>query len=213
MPANYKFHYFPVRGRGDLIRYIFEYAGVQYEEITISPDLEEWNAKTKKTYPMGVLPLLELSDGRKLSQSLAIARYLATVHGLVSSDPFENAWGDQLVGALEDTYAKYFWPYAYATLVLKDVDKQKEAWNDMKTNCLTSLFGKLEEFLGDKQWFCGNKLHWSDLVIAEYVDRIESIYEKGFTQPKFPHLYAHCKRVHELPAIKKYVEKRPAYPL
>lgn len=88
--------------------------------------------------PMGVLPVLELPDGRKLSQSLAIARYLGTVTGLqliikkvcmpnpnlgffpavglVSSDPFENAWGDQLVGAIEDIYPVHYSNYVMAKL-------------------------------------------------------------------------------------------------
>jgi len=211
MPVTYKLHYFPGRGRADFIRYILAYAEAQYEDVVISPDLEEWHKTTKKNYPMGVLPVLELEDGRKLGQSLAIARYLGTVHGLVSGDTFENAWGDQLVGAIEDTYPKYYGAYVMAALILKDVDKQKEAWEDMKTNAVIPLFEKFENFLGDKQWFCGKKLHWADLVIAEYVDRIDTIFEKGFVAPKFPRLYAHWKRVHELPAIKKYVEKRPQY--
>jgi len=161
---------------------------------------------------MGVIPVLELADGRQLSQSLAIARYLATLHGLVSTDAFENAWGDQLAGAVEDIYFKFYRPLYIAACVLKDDDKTKEAWEDMKTNALIPLFGKFEEFLGNKDWFCGKKIHWADLVIAEFVDRFEH-FEKGFVASKFPHLQAHWKRVHELPAIKKYVQKRPHYPL
>jgi len=210
--VQYKLYYFPVRGRGDFLRYIFEYGNIPYEEITIKFDLAEWRSTTKQKMPMGVLPVLELEDGRQLSQSLAIARYLAKKHGLLSDDDFENAFGDQLACAIEDIYPKYYGPYVRATMLEKNEEKQKEAWQDMKTNGIGPLFEKLEAFLGVKTWFTGKKIHWSDLVIAEFVDRIETIFEKGFTA-KYPHLYAHYQRVHEIPQIKKYVEKRPQYPV
>jgi len=207
---NYKLHYFPVRGRGDFIRYILEYANVPYEEVFI--DFADW-PKMKPKMPMGVIPVLELANGQKLSQSLAIGRYLATLNGLVSDDAFENAWGDQLVLAIEDIYFQYYRPYVVATLVDKDESKQKEAWETLKTKAIIPLFEQFEKFLGDKTWFCGNKIHWADLVIAELVDRIEKIFQKGFTAPKYSKLYAHMKRVHELPNIKKYADVRPDYVL
>jgi len=167
----------------------------------------------KQKMPMHAVPVLELEDGRKLSQSLAIGRYLATKHGLMSEDMFENAWGDQLVGALEDIYPKFFLPLVLATVREKDEVKRKEAIENMMTNAITPLFEMLEKFLGDEQWFCGKKIHWSDLVVAELVDRVETVYEPGFTATKFPRLFGHRRRVHELPRLKKYIDKRPQYRL
>jgi len=204
--VHYKIYYFPVRGRGDFIRYILHYADIPYEEVVTK--FEDWRTEWKDKMPMGVIPVLELEDGRQLSQSLAIGRYLAKKHGLVSDDDWENAWGDQLVGAIEDIYPRYYGPYVRATLIEKSEEKQKAAWEEMKTNGLPPLFGKLESFLGDKIWFCGKKIHWADLVIAEFVDRIETLFEKGFVAKNYPHLYAHRQRVNELPQIKKYIEKR-----
>jgi glutathione S-transferase len=207
--VHYKLYYYPVRGRGDFIRYILHYADIPYEDVVMK--IEDWRSTDKQKMPMGVIPVLELEDGRQLSQSTAIGRYLAKKHGLVSDDDFENAWGDQLVGAIEDIYPRYYGPYVRATLLDKSEEKQKAAWEEMKTNGLPPLFEKFESFLGDKVYFCGKKLHWADLVVAEFVDRIEQIFEKGFTQTKYPRLYAHCQRINELPQIKKYIEKRPKY--
>jgi len=158
---------------------------------------------------MGVIPVLELPDGKQLSQSLAIARYLASVQGLVSKDPFENAWGDQLVGALEDIYPAYYRDYVMAMLA-KDEEKKAIASKALIEKGLEPLFCKLEQFLGDKDYFCGKQVHWSDLAIAELVDRIENIFDKEviFNHPK---LAAHSKRIHDTPSLKKYVETRPQF--
>lgn len=47
--VQYKLHYFPVRGRGEFIRYIFAQANVPYEEVLIpfAGGLEEWKNKLK----------------------------------------------------------------------------------------------------------------------------------------------------------------------
>jgi len=156
---------------------------------------------------MSVIPVLELSDGRQLSQSLAIGRYLATMHGLMSKDPFENAWGDQLVGAIEDIYPIYYRDFV-TPILEKDEEQAKITAAALKEKALEPLFTKFEQFLGDKKYFCGNDVHWSDLAIAELVDRIETILDKEiiFTYPK---LAAHSKRIHDTPNLKKYIEKRP----
>lgn len=51
-------------------------------------------------------------------------KYVARVLGLISTDPFENAWGDQLVGAVEDIYPIYYVDYVYAFLG-NDVEKAR----------------------------------------------------------------------------------------
>ena len=38
--SSYKLYYFPFRGRGELIRFVFAQAGVQYEDVRVPK--EEW---------------------------------------------------------------------------------------------------------------------------------------------------------------------------
>lgn len=40
MVHKYVFHYFPLRGRGEIIRYLFAYADQHYDEKTYT--MEEW---------------------------------------------------------------------------------------------------------------------------------------------------------------------------
>lgn len=49
----------------------------------------------------GVMPVLE-EDGKKLSQSLTILRYLGRKYGLAGNDAFETAKCDEYVDAMND---------------------------------------------------------------------------------------------------------------
>jgi glutathione S-transferase len=201
--GRYRLYYFPGRGRAEFIRYILHFTNTPYEEVPIT--MQEWVTKYKREMPMGVVPVLELPDGRQLSQSLAIGRYLATVNDLISKDPFENAWGDQLVGAIEDIYPVYYYQYVMA-LFNKDDEKKREAVQELKDEALKPLFDRLENMLGQKEHFCGNKLHWTDFAVAELIDRVGSI-DKDFLK-SYPKLTEHSIRIHQLPNLRGYIENR-----
>ena len=66
--------YFDFQGRAEPIRYIFAHAGVEYVDERVP--VERW-AELKKSFPFGVLPVLELGGAHVLAGSTAIARYLA----------------------------------------------------------------------------------------------------------------------------------------
>ena len=87
--SNIKLTYFNLRGRAELARLILAQAEVEYEDKRIQR--EEWpTLKQGKTHnifhlpqnenntdlPFGQLPALEI-DGKTISQSMTIARYLA----------------------------------------------------------------------------------------------------------------------------------------
>ena len=57
--------------------------------------------------PYGSVPLLEV-DGKPLCQTLAISRYAGTIGGLVSSDPFKNAIGDEAADTMAELCSTLF---------------------------------------------------------------------------------------------------------
>nr|XP_012142108.1 PREDICTED: glutathione S-transferase-like isoform X4 [Megachile rotundata] len=95
---SYKLIYFNARGRAEHIRYIFAYAGIDYVDERISK--ERW-PELKKSMPYGMLPVLEI-DGKPISQSNAVARYLARKHNLTGRDEWEAMQCDVLVDTLGD---------------------------------------------------------------------------------------------------------------
>jgi glutathione S-transferase len=73
MSAQYKLYYFNVKGRAEIIRYVFAAAGQQYEDVRFDGD--EWRAKYKTQSPSGQCPFLEVQEGANkvvLFQSIPI---------------------------------------------------------------------------------------------------------------------------------------------
>uniref|UniRef100_A0A915KR41 glutathione transferase n=1 Tax=Romanomermis culicivorax TaxID=13658 RepID=A0A915KR41_ROMCU len=164
--VHYKFTYFYFRGLGESIRYIFHYAGVDFEDDRIQ--MEDW-MKHKSSMPMGQVPVLYV-DGKELCQSMAIARYLAKEFGLVPSDNFLAAKADMIVDGLRDQYpllAKMF------PALRNDKDEEAhEVWAEYKEKHMQSFLDMYEKFLTDNggQFFVGEKISWADIFVAERLD-------------------------------------------
>ncbi|XP_072014445.1 hematopoietic prostaglandin D synthase-like isoform X2 [Amphiura filiformis] len=95
---KYKLINFPVRGRAELTRYMFAQAGVEYEDHRI--EFANWPT-LKPTMPTGTLPVLEI-DGKRISQSQAIARYVAREFNLAGDNNLEMAQNEQVMETLID---------------------------------------------------------------------------------------------------------------
>ena len=100
--STYKLTYFPVRGRAEVIRFVFAQAGVKYEDVRIKqenwPELKPSKLAVMSRFldvtiiipfailflpsdtPLGHLPILEV-DGKTICGSTGIARFLAERFG------------------------------------------------------------------------------------------------------------------------------------
>jgi len=90
---QYKLLYFNVKGRAELARLIFAYAGQKYEDVRYT--IEEF-AEIKPTMPFLQLPVLEV-DGTQLTQSHSIARFLARRFKIAGRNNLEAAQADAYV--------------------------------------------------------------------------------------------------------------------
>jgi len=205
---HYKLNYFAGRGRGEGIRFLFAYAGVPFEDNRVAK--EDWPA-LKPKIPSGQLPALEV-DGKYLTQSMTIARYLAREFGLSGDTSFDQALADMYVDGFADMYSK-FSPYIGAIMTGQTEEKKKEILNNFKHETFTPYLDRYEKFLTSNGtgYFVGKKLTWADIIIAEWNQRFTEQNDPEALSGR-PKLTEHMKMVTNVPNIKKYMASRPKTP-
>ncbi|XP_076272492.1 glutathione S-transferase-like isoform X3 [Rhynchophorus ferrugineus] len=197
---SYKLQYFDVPGRAEHIRYIFAYAGVDFDDVRVSKD--QWPELKKKT-PFGKLPVLVI-DGKDVPQSNAIARYLARQFGLTGKTEWDALQCDVLVDTLGDLQES-------VTKVMKEPDpiKREELRARVTKEELPFYLSKFEKIVKDNGGYSvGSDVTWSDLVLAVLLDQFEGMYGRAALNI-YPSLKGLKERIHDVPNVKAYLEKRP----
>lgn len=198
MPT-YKLTYFNVTGLAEPIRYMFNYGGIQFEDVRFSFD--DW-PKYKAGMPMGQVPVLEI-DGKKYNQSRAIARYLAKKCKLYSSDEIEALEIDIVIDSLEDirqALGIYYWEKDAAI---------KEKFKQIAFEKLPNYMSKFEEQVkANGGYFVRGKLTWADIMYAAYAGLLSTFAGEDVNKNR-PELKKLVDKVHAIPSIKTYLEKRP----
>jgi len=205
---QYKLTYFPLRGRGDMIRYIFHYANIPFEEQNIS--FEDWPNK-KPTFKFNQLPVLEV-DGKSMHQSVAIGRYLANKFNLAGKTEFDHQQCDAYVDGVQDLWSKLI-PTIVARLLQKDEKAAKENFAKFKEETFKPFMERYEKFLEENNTGClvGNQITWADLVLVEWLDRMDGCFDKGI-YAGHKRLEALVKKVQDHAGIKKLLIQRPKTP-
>ncbi|XP_055341706.1 glutathione S-transferase 1-like [Paramacrobiotus metropolitanus] len=200
--SQYKLTYFDARGVAETTRFIFAYAGVPFEDVRIAR--EDWPAMKAST-PFGQLPLLEI-DGKMFGQSAAFARLLAKRYGLAGKDEFEQAQVDAIIDYQKDIQAAM-------AIWWREEDKEKQARlrekffaEDLQQH-LVNLQRQLAASHSEGHFFAASGPSFADFSIASFFFTIQKFYPTVLDN--FPQLKAHGERVHNLPGIKEWVDKRP----
>lgn len=209
MPS-YKLHYFPVRGRGEGIRYLFAYTGTPYEDVRIPKD--KW-PEQKSKFLFGQLPVLEV-DGKQLAQSNAIARFVAkrSHSDLLGKNDLEESLADMYVDGINDLYPTLI-PVIRAKFA-GDAALEKENWEKFKNDSLKPFLDRYEGFVAKQNtgYLVGLQVSWADILLGEFLERMDSCFESGILKD-YPKLAELVKKVHALPGIKEHVASRPSMPL
>uniref|UniRef100_A0A1I7TS12 glutathione transferase n=1 Tax=Caenorhabditis tropicalis TaxID=1561998 RepID=A0A1I7TS12_9PELO len=204
--VHYKLIYFPLKGRAEISRQIFAYAGQDYEEQVVT--FEQWPA-LKNSTPFGQIPVLEV-DGKPIAQSYAIARFLAKRFGIAGQNSIEEAEVNAIADQFHD-YLNEVVPYMSVVAGFKPGDAN-QLRNDVFLPNFKKHFTLFEKILAKNPsgFFVGNSLTWVDLLISQH---IQDILEKdsGVVE-EFKHVLAHREKVQNLDKIKQWIEKRPKYP-
>uniref|UniRef100_A0A8D8R3S9 glutathione transferase n=1 Tax=Cacopsylla melanoneura TaxID=428564 RepID=A0A8D8R3S9_9HEMI len=200
MPT-YKLTYFPIIGLGEPIRFMLSYMEVDFEDVRIN--LEQWAGLKSKT-PFGKLPVLEV-DGKPLHQSAAICRYLAKQCGLVG----KNAEEDLNIDIAYDTFTDFrtaITNYHYD----KNEESKNAKWDPLNKETIPFYLGKFEELIKANGGYLANgKLSWADIFFVSMLDYMSMMAKQELTA-NAPALKKLSDEVLAIPAIKKWVEKRPA---
>jgi len=198
--AEYKLTYFNIKALAEPIRFIFAYAGVEYEDNRI--ERENWPA-VKENYPWGQLPVLQVGE-KTLCQSNTIARYLAKKYKLVGDDDWEAAKMDELADALTDfrgEWRKHF--------TEQDETKKAELKKNFDENVVPKYLSKFEAQIAANggPYLVGKRVSWIDLQLAHFLEFFE------VQAPALLDSYSNLKKlketVFEIPQIKAWIEKRP----
>ncbi|XP_067009305.2 glutathione S-transferase [Anabrus simplex] len=201
MAPKYKLTYFNARGRGEPIRFLFLYGGIEFEDIRIEE--EDWWSKVKESTPYGLLPYIDI-DGKRITQAVAITRYVAKLVGLAGKDDLEDLEIDAVVDTIVDLIIGVSAYYYEPDEAIKQ--KKKEiAVKETVPQFLSKLDARVKENGG---YFVGGKLTWADVHFAGLHESI-NFYAEDNVVGKYPHLQAVADKVYAIPAIKAWIAKRP----
>ena len=201
MPT-YKLYYFNSKGRAESIRFVFAQAGVQYEDIRLNQ--EQW-AEFKPKTPYGQMPVLEV-DGKMLSGSGPIERFLAEQYELAGSNAFENADIASILDVVDDLGHRLI-PCFFE----KDEARKAELKKGLEETHIPKYFGVLEKRAAANNsadgWIYGPKVTYADFGVY-----LMSGYVK-FLVPNVLDNYPALKKLHDsvekLPNIAKWLKERP----
>lgn len=209
--------YFPVRGRGEVIRLLLAEAGVDYQEHPVGKGTPPHGGRPTDlaalqadgTLPFGAVPVWEEPGGFRLSQSQAIAAHLARTHGLAGKSPAEAARVEEWWGGIEDVRAEV------RKLAAAPAERRAALRAELTATTLPRWLGFLDRLLranrGGAAFAVGEGLTVADLALY-YL--LELLRDNGFGEAvdRYPALAAHAQRIASRPRLAAYLTspKRPA---
>nr|AIZ46905.1 glutathione S-transferase sigma 5 [Cnaphalocrocis medinalis] len=195
------FSYFPVKALGESGRLLLAYGGQDFEDNRVTPD--KW-PEYKPSTPFGQMPVLEI-DGKKYTQSVAIARYLGRKYGLVGADAEQDFEIDQNVDFINDIRAKAATVHYEADEALK-----KKKHEDFSKNFYPVLLGKLNDIVEKNNGHIAlGKLTWGDFVFAGMYDYLKAMLASDDIDQRYPALKRVAEHVYALPQLQAYLAKAP----
>lgn len=199
-----KINYLALRARGEPIFLILEYTNIPYTTETFTFTPESWviAKKNPEIAPYEQLPSLVLPTGEVIAESGTIIRYLAKIGKIYPSDPLEAAKSDMVLELAQELVTinplVNFWAYGSP-----DYESNYKTYFD----ALPGNLKKLERHLGTQNFFGGKSPLFGDFAVFHILDLI--LFLNPSALDEFPTLTSFVRRVESLPAIRKYLDKRP----
>jgi len=199
--STYKVHYFEGRGRAELIRLLLVAAEQKFDDIRITK--EKW-PEVKETTPTGVLPYVETPEGKLLTQSSAIARYLAKKYNLYGKTECEFYLVERALEQIHDIVTELY------KILFTPADKQEAAKKEFNEGKGKRLVKDLAKFLTENKtgFFAGATPTIADFALVHVIGYLRIASQELLTEN--PEIEAHyTKTVEATPTVKKWIAERP----
>jgi len=210
MAPKYNFKYFGLPALGEPIRILLHLGKFDWEDevVAMGPAWAEIKPKTK----WGQLPLLTTPEGKEMTQSTAIVRYLGkkvSVDGklLYPECPDKAFDVDEMIAALEDVRQTMVPTFGIADQAEKEAARAALVAADGK---MTVLLQKVEKFAGDK-YIVGDSTTVADIWAFMLFNLLRCGFLDGFPKDylgAYPKLTAIVAGVAALPAVKEHIDSK-----
>lgn len=191
-------------GRGEPARLALSIAGIEFEDRRVPPG--RWPA-LKSQMPFGVLPVLEV-DGRMLTQSNTINRYVGKLADLYPTDSWQAVLCDEVMDAVEDIGQQIV-----ATFPMKDAEK-KAARERLVAGPISLYLSRLHAQLEQRggEYFADGRLTVADLRVFVWIRHLRSgaldHVPTDLAEHIGPSLVRHAERLSAHPSISAYYARR-----
>ncbi|RCI11017.1 hypothetical protein L249_5256 [Ophiocordyceps polyrhachis-furcata BCC 54312] len=227
MPSSseYRLIYWPgIPGRGELIRLLFEEAGVAYTDTAKGPPDDAVAAVTSRlddnTPPLLAPPILQ-HGSVTLSQTANILLYLAPRLGLAPAAGDDGMYHlNGIVLTLLDGFVNEVHETHHPVATMDYYESQKpEARRRSKAyrqERLPKFLAYAQELLTTGDWLYGGELSYADLVLFQGIDGSSYAFPKTMKKMKDSNRYNDVFRLYEAvkqrPRIKAYLDSRRRAP-
>ncbi len=200
-----KLTYFDIHGgRGEPARLALFIGGIEFEDERISFDA--WPA-LKAQLPLSAIPVLEV-DGKLITQSNTINRFVGKLTNLYPTDPWQAALCDEVMDAVEDISCQIV-----ATFSTTDEHEKKVLREGLANGPIPLYLGSLQAYLEDRDtgYFADGRITVADLKVFVWVRHLRSgnldHIPTDLVDQTAPLLVKHMERITTNPKIVAYYDK------
>uniref|UniRef100_G3MSC2 glutathione transferase n=1 Tax=Amblyomma maculatum TaxID=34609 RepID=G3MSC2_AMBMU len=191
--------YWDARSLGQPIRNLLIYKGVEFEDkrYKIEPTHDFFREWLKEKFTLGLkypnLPYY-IDGDVKITQSLAILRYLGRKHDLAARNDEETIELDMLEQRVRDFYLMLPCSGALVAKLNYSLKTYAEEIDD--------FLSPWDEFLADRKWVMGDRMTYVDFLLYEGLDWHREFRPEAVQ--RWPNIVRYLERFEELPNIKEY---------
>ena len=168
----------------------------QWQEMSIANGDTQTNAYLAKN-PAGKIPLIELDDGRVLSESNAIMGYLAACSTLIPTDEFSKAKMYQWLFFEQYSHEPYIAVARYIQLYLGLPDDRLAEYHSLHAKGYKAL-SVMESTLSQQPFLCGEQFTLADIALYAYT---HVAHQGGFDLVEYPHIRGWLTRITQIPGF------------